>query len=289
LLGVALHAGTSFPVGQVEFLHLEPLDFEEFLLANGEGKLVELYKADPKQIFDQTLSEYLKYYFFTGGMPAVVQSWITEKNVEKVETLQEEILRSYLFDFSKHTDSAITRKINQIRKAIPKQFAKENDKFMRGLVREGARAREYELALQWIIDSGVGRKVPRVKRGDKLPLLAYKEDSAFKLYFLDVGLLRKLANIPSKVVLGKEAIFYEFNGMLAEQFVLQNMADYQLFYRTSGANAEVDFVVQFEDSILPIEVKSGENTQSKSLKVYREKYQPKMSIRFSLKKYIVQD
>jgi predicted AAA+ superfamily ATPase len=220
-------------VGQVDFLHLEPLDFEEFLIANGEEKLVNLYKSEPHQIFDETLHTYLNYYFFTGGMPAIVQSRITEKNVEKVEQLQENILLSYLFDFSKHTDPIVTRKIHQIWESIPKQFAKENDKFMRGLVREGARAREFELALQRLIDSGVGRKVTRVKRGDKLPLLAYKEDSAFKLYFLDVGLLRKLANIPSKVILEKDAIFEQFRGLLAEQFVLQNLHQYQLFYRTS--------------------------------------------------------
>lgn len=289
LLWIALHKETSFPVGKIEFLHLEPMDFEEFLLANGEEKLIKLYKKSPNQIFDGRLYEYMKQYLFVGWMPEIVQSWITEQDVEKIDLLQWNILQSYRYDFSKHTNEQMTKRLTQIWEAIPLQFAKENDKFIRWILRQWARAKDYEIALQWLVDSGLVRKVNRVKRWDKLPLLAYQEDSAFKLYFLDVWLLRKLADIPSNVLMNKYSIFNEYNWLFAEQFVLQNMNNYKIFYRTSNANAEVDFITQIEEKIIPIEVKSGENTKSKSLKIYREKYNPKMSIRFSLLDLIEQD
>ena len=289
LLWIALHKETSFPVWKIEFLHLEPMDFEEFLLANWEGKLVNLYKEDLNQKFDDKLYEYMKQYLLVGWMPEVVQSRITEQDVEKVDLLQWNILQSYRYGFSKHTTDQMTKRLTQIWESIPLQFAKENDKFVWWILRQWARAKEYEIALQWLVDSGLVRKVNRVKRWDKLPLLAYQEDSAFKLYFLDVGLLRKLADIPGRVLLNKSAIFDEYNGLFAEQFILQNMWKYKLFYWTSNANAEVDFISQIGEYIIPFEVKSWENTKSKSLKIYRDKYNPHKSIRFSLLKYVEQD
>ena len=289
LLWIALHKETSFPVGKIEFLHLEPMDFEEFLLANGEEKLIKLYKKNPNQIFDERLYEYMKQYLFVGWMPEIVQSWITEQDVEKIDLLQWNILQSYRYDFSKHTNEQMTKRLTQIWEAIPLQFAKENDKFIWWILRQWARAKDYEIALQWLEDSGLVRKVNRVKRWDKLPLLAYQEESIFKLYFLDVWLLRKLANIPSQVLMNKSAVFDEYNWLFAEQFVLQNMSKYKCFYWTSNANAEVDFLAQIKENIVPIEVKSGKNTKSKSLKIYREKYNPQKCVRFSLLDFIEQD
>lgn len=289
LLGIALHQWTSFPTGKVDFLHLDPMDFEEFLLANWEEKLVNLYKSNTNQIFDDKLNEYMKLYFIVGWMPEIVQSRILQKDIEKVESLQENILQSYRYDFSKHTDEKTTKRLTQIWESIPQQFAKENDKFIWWMLREWARAKDYEIALQWLVDSWLVRKVNRIKRWDKLPLRAYKEDNVFKLYFLDIWLLKKLAEIPSKVLLNKASLFDEYNWLFAEQFVLQNLSSQEMFYRTSWNSAEVDFVSQIWENIVPIEVKSGENTKSKSLWVYRQKYNPNISIRFSLLKFIKQE
>lgn len=282
LLGTALHLGTSFPTWKVDIQYLYPLDFEEFLLANNEDKLIQLYKINQNDTFNEKLYEYFKYYLYVWWMPEIVFSRITEHNFEIIDSLQWSLLQSYRYDFSKHTDITLTKKITQIWESIPLQFAKENDKFIWGVLREWARAKEYEIALQWLCDSGLVRKVTRVKRWDKIPLSAYKEEDAFKLYFLDVWLLRNMANIPWSVLLNKNSIFDEFNGLIAEQFVLQNMDKYHCFYWTSWANAEVDFVTQINDKVIPIEVKSWENTKSKSLRIYREKYSPDLSIRYSL-------
>lgn len=289
LLWIALHKETSFPVWKIEFLHLEPMNFEEFLLANGEERLIKSCKKELNQNFNNKLYEYMKQYLFVGWMPEIVQSRITEQDIEKVDLLQWNILQSYKYDFSKHTTEQMTKRLTQIWESIPLQFAKENDKFIRWVIREWTRAKDYEIALQWLEDSGLVRKINRVKRWDKLPLLAYQEESIFKLYFLDVWLLRKLANIPSQVLMNKSAIFDEYNWLFAEQFVLQNMGKYKFFYWTSNANAEIDFISQINENIIPFEVKSGKNTKSKSLKIYREKYNPKISIRFSLLDYIEQD
>ena len=289
LLWITLHSWTSFPTGQTDFLHLEPMDFEEFLMANWEEKLVEVYKKDQNQVFWEKLYEYFKYYLFVGWMPEVVQSWVIEKDVERVDILQRNIIQSYRYDFSKHTDINLTKRLTQIWESIPVQFAKENDKFIWWVLKSWARAKEYELALQWLIDSWLVRKVNRVKRWDKIPLSAYQEEWAFKLYFLDVWLLRKLAGIPWNALLDKMAIFNEYNGLFAEQFVLQNLSYLDFYYRTSWANAEVDFVGQIQERIVPIEVKSWENTKAKSLKIYREKYCPEISVRFSLLPLIEND
>jgi predicted AAA+ superfamily ATPase len=221
-------------------------------------------------------------YLVTGGMPEVVQSWITEKNIEKIEKIQDAILQTYIRDFSKHAKEPESIRIKQVFDSLPNQFAKRNDKFVYGVVREGARAREYELAIERLLAAGIARRVNLVKCGDKLPLRAYSERSSFKLYFIDVGLFRHFAKIPTAIVLDKTAIFDEFNGLLAEQYVLQELNDYELFYWTSEAQAEIDFVTQLNVQIVPIEVKSGLNVKAQSLKVYRDKYSPELAVRFSL-------
>jgi len=283
LLGLFLHNGTSFPVGKVDFLTLEPMSFEEFLIASGEQKLVKTIKEKNEVILDSVLKEHLNYYLFVGGMPEVVASWLKEKNVDAVDKIQSTILTAYINDFSKHADPATSTRIRQVMESLPRQFAKRNDKFVYGLVKSGARAREYELAIQWLVDGGIVRKVNRVERGDKQPLNAYKDSNAYKLYFVDIGLFRRLAGISSTMIMKNNAIFNEFNGLIAEQFVLQQINSTDIFYWT-GVTSEVDFVLQMEDDIIPIEVKSGENVKAKSLRIYRELYNPKISIRFSLKK-----
>jgi predicted AAA+ superfamily ATPase len=283
LLGLFMHSGASFPVGKVDFLHLEPLNFKEFLLASGQEKLVAQVKKDGQALLTDQLKEHLSYYLIIGGMPEAVAEWIARRDLATVEKIQNNILIAYHHDFSKHTTGAMPTRIRQVWESLVSQFAKHGGKFIYGLIKNGARAREYELAVQWLVDSGVVRKVYRVERGDKLPLEAYKDTSAFKLYFVDVGLFRALAKIPASLILNKNAIFSEFNGLIAEQYVLQELAPRQLFFWDSGATSEVDFVAQFGERIVPIEVKSGENVKAKSLRVFRDKFAPAVSIRFSLK------
>jgi predicted AAA+ superfamily ATPase len=284
LLGIFLHKDSSFPVGKVNTLKLEPIDFEEFMLANERENIVTFLQSNPfETAFNEILSDLLKQYLYIGGMPEVVADWIENKDVQKVNEIQAEILNSYRKDFIKHTDNTTAVRIRQVFDSLPAQFAKKNDKFLYGTVKEGARAREYEMAIEWLIDAGIVRRVNQVSCGDKIPLKSYAEFSAFKLYFVDVGLFRNLAEIPFEVIADKTAIFNEFNGLVAEQFVLQQLAKHTLYFWTGGEKSEVDFVMQYGSEIVPIEVKSGKNVKAKSLKIFREKYTPKVSVRFSLK------
>ena len=284
LLGVFLHKGTSFPVGKIDSLKLEPLDFEEFILANDRKKILDYSKEHPfENQFKEIFYDLFKYYLFTGGMPAVVADWIETHDFNSVKINQEKILNNYLNDFSKHADYTAAIRIRQVFESLPAQFAKRNDKFLYGTVKTGARAREYELAIEWLLDAGIVRRVNHVKVGNKIPLKAYSDPSAFKLYFVDIGLFRYLADIPVEVIHNKDAIFDEFNGLLAEQFVLQQLAKHNLFFWTGGETSEIDFMMQYGSDIVPIEVKSGTNVKAKSLKLFRETYSPRISIRFSLK------
>lgn len=284
LLGVFLHKDTSFPVGKVNSLKLEPMDFEEFLWANKRENLMAFLKSNPYETtFNEVLSDLFKQYVYIGGMPEVVADWIENQNVENVNSIQSEILGNYRNDFIKHTDNTMAVRIRQVFDSLPAQFAKKNDKFVYGVAKTGARAREYEMAIEWLVDAGIVRRVNQVKSGNKIPLKSYANTSAFKLYFVDVGLFRHLAEIPFEVINSKTAIFDEFNGLVAEQFVLQQLAKYTLYYWTSGETSEVDFIMQHGTYIVPIEVKSGTNVKAKSLKIFRETYSPKTSIRFSLK------
>ena len=285
LLGVALHSGTSFPVGKVDFLRLEPLSFEEFCWASGLEEKIDYTCKSPGNYehFSGEFSDAFTQYMAVGGMPRAVVEWLESKDMRAVDEVLSGILMSYRNDFSKYTDPSQAERINYIWQSIPSQFAKENRRFIYGVARPGARAREYKLSIAWLVDAGLVRKVHSVSRGDQLPLEAYKDMSVFKLYLLDIGLLRVLCGLSSGDITGSDDIFRQFNGMFAEQFVLQQLARNTLYYWTSGARSEVDFVTQFKGNIVPIEVKSGENVKAKSLRVYRDKYQPRLSVRFSMK------
>ena len=289
LLGVALHSGTSFPVGKVDFLSLQPLNLEEFLLANNESLLIEFVKNEgireiPKAIADK-LIDYLKLYFVIGGMPGAVNTWLNTRDYSMVEERQRDILETYENDFSKHAPNAVVPKLRYLWDSVPSQLAKENKKFIYGLVREGARARDYEEAMLWLLDSGLLRKVGRITKA-AMPLKAYEDLKAFKLYHLDVGLLRVMSELSPDAILDGIKIFEEFKGALTEQFVLSELAGKNfmrnIYYWTSEATAEVDFVFADNRNIYPVEVKAGENLRARSLKVYRERYNPKIAIRTSL-------
>ena len=215
--------------------------------------------------------------------PAVLADWVETHDFDNVKINQEKILNNYRNDFSKYTDRTSAIRIRQVFESLPAQFAKKNDKFLYETVKSGARAREYELAIEWLLDAGIVRRVNNVKVGDKIPLKAYSDPSAFKLYFVDIGLFRYLADIPFEVISDKNAVFNEFNGLLTEQFVLQQLTKHNLFFWTGTKLSEVDFVMQYGSEIIPIEVKSGTNVNAKSLKLFRETYSPKIGIRFSLK------
>ena len=289
LLGVTLHKGTSFPVGKVDFLTLQPLTFEEFLIANGEEILCKYIRKSElvplPQAFVDKLSDYLKLYFIIGGMPAAVQIWLDERDFTKVEEKQLAILETYTQDFSKHAPSSIVPKLRYLWNSIPSQLAKENKKFIYGLVKEGARAREYEDALLWLLDSGLIRRVGRITKG-ALPLKAYEDLKSFKLYHLDIGLLRVMSELSPQAITQSIRIFEEFKGALTEQYALQELSSLPsirtIYYWTSRATAEVDFVFSDGLRVIPLEVKASGNIQARSLKVYREKYDTKLAIRTSL-------
>ncbi len=290
LLGVFLHDQVSFPVGKVDFLELQPLDFEEFLLANGEETLIDIIKKNkfeqlPDLITDK-LRDYLKKYFVIGGMPRAVKTWIEEKDFELVERVQKGIIEAYERDFSKHTDSSTATKIQYVWNSIPSQLAKENRKFVYGVVKDGARAREYENSINWLKDTGLIRVVNRVKCGDKQPLKAYEDLKAFKIYLLDIGLLRVLCELPYETIIEKDSIYTEFNGLLTEQFVLQELGNVKkvntIYYWSNEFQSEVDFVFAYKNLIIPVEAKAGINVKAQSLKVYMKEYNPKFAIRYSL-------
>lgn len=290
LLGVALHQGTSFLVGKVEFLTLQPLSFQEFLIANEEKMLVDyiLQGNFDTEAFVEKLQDYLKSYFVIGGMPAAVQKWLDTHDYFEVEDIQRQLLQAYVDDFSKHAPSKLIAKIRYVWQSIPSQLAKENKKFVYGLVREGARAREYEDTLMWLSDTGLIRRVYRLSKPD-LPLKAYEDLQSFKVYLLDVGLLRLLGGLSPKVIIEGCRIFEEFKGALTEQFVLQELSLFPRLntshYWTSDASAKVDFVFSEGLEVYPLEVKSGVNVHAKSLKIYDGKYNPKYLYRTSLLPY----
>ena len=295
LLGIAIHEGTSFPVGKVDFLDLMPLSFLEFLDALNEKDLLELLKNndfDMLKVFSSKLKDYLKIYYYVGGMPEVVNSYIQNKDLIEVRRIQKTLLEDYEQDFSKHAPKNIVPRIRQLWNNIPTQLAKENKKFIYGLVREGARAREYEIALSWLIDCGLIYQINRVNNS-KIPLSAYQDFSAFKLYILDVGLLSAMAGIDAKTILEGNAIFEEFKGSLTEQYVLcqlKQCTDLNIFYWSAEAGtAEVDFITQIGTNNVPIEVKAAENLQAKSLKTFVEKYKTKINVRTSMNNYRRED
>ena len=291
LLGVAIHEGTSFPVGKVDFLDLTPLSFFEFLEALGENELLKLLKSndfDMITVFETKLKEYLKIYYYVGGMPEVVNAYIENKDLNETREIQKKLLDAYEQDFSKHAPTNVVPRIRQLWNNIPTQLAKENKKFIYGLIREGARAREYEIALSWLIDCGLIYQVNRVNTA-KIPLSAYQDFNAFKLYLLDVGLLTAMAGVDAKTLLEGNEVFQEFKGSLTEQYVLcqiKECTNFDTFYWSSDTGtAEIDFITQIDGNNVPIEVKANENLQSKSLKSFVQKYNTKINIRTSMSSY----
>lgn len=292
LLGVALHRETSFPVGKVEFLTIGPMSFEEFLLANEEEMLLawtkEHYQEKIPEMFREKYLDYLKKYFIIGGMPAAVSAWIETKDFSVVTKIQRRLLLAYENDFSKHAPATVIPKIHHIWNSIPSQLARENKKFIYGLAKEGARAREYEDALLWLRDSGMIRRVGLVK-GGRLPLKAYEDLKAFKIYFLDVGLLRTMCEVEPEIILDSVAVFREFMGALTEQFVLQELQAEKIagsiYYWSEGATSEVDFVFAYRNRIVPVEAKAGMVIHAQSLKLFCRKYEPETALRTSLQNY----
>ncbi|MDG6280905.1 ATP-binding protein [Glaesserella parasuis] len=295
LLGVSLHHQVSFPVGKVDFLPLYPMDFHEFLLAVGKQDLVELLNLKDWSLISAMKSRYielLRQYYFVGGMPEAVKVFIETQNFDAVRQVQKNLLMAYEQDFSKHIrDGQTVQKVRSIWHAIPEQLAKENKKFIYTNLQKGARSKDYEIALQWLKDSGLVHSVPRIKK-PHLPLSAY-QDNAFKLYGLDIGLLSAQSHLDASVLLDGSRIFSEFKGALTEQYVLQQLIanqDNPVFYwATEKGTAEVDFVVQQKQAVIPIEVKAEENLKAKSLKVYVEQFQPEHAFRFSMADYREQD
>ena len=291
LLGIALHEGTSFPVGKVDFLKLYPLSFKEFLMAIGLERFAELLdKKDYVMIksFKQTYIDALKQYYYVGGMPEVVASFADEKDFVEVRKIQKRILTAYEQDFSKHAPKEIVPKIRMLWNSIPSQLAKENKKFIYGLIREGARAKEYETAIMWLSDCGLVHKVSRIN-APNIPLKAYEDLKAFKLFIVDVGLLGAMVGLNQRTLLNGNELFTEFKGALTEQYVMQQLAvnqDLGVYYYTNDRNTcEVDFIVDNGDNIIPLEVKAEINLKAKSLKTYREKFTPEISIRSSMADY----
>ncbi|MEJ2883504.1 ATP-binding protein [Pedobacter sp. GR22-6] len=288
LLGVALNRHTSFPVGKVEFLDLYPLNFIEFLIAKGQGDLVNLLRNSDWsliKVYKNRYIELLRQYYYIGGMPEAVLSFVLEENFTEVRAIQKRILEAYEQDFSKHAPHEIVPRIRMLWNSIPAQLAKENKKFIYGIIKEGARAKEYEMAMSWLIDCGLVHKVYRASK-PAMPLKAYEDHSAFKLFLLDVGLLAAMGDIDVTTLLEGNAIFQEFKGALTEQYVLQqlktNKAVITYYWSAENATAEIDFLIQHSGNIIPIEVKAEENLRAKSLKSFVDKYAPGLAIRTSM-------
>lgn len=295
LLGIALHRGTSFPVGKVDFLKLYPLSFQEFLMAIGKKQFSELLdQQDFSMItsFRETYADALKQYYFVGGMPEAVESFAENQDFNEVRQIQKRILAAYEQDFSKHAPNEVVPRLRMLWNSIPAQLAKENKKFIYGLVREGARAKDYETALLWLSDCGLVHRVSRVN-APGIPLRAYEDMKAFKLFVLDVGLLGCMTGLHQRTLLDGNALFVEFRGALTEQYVcqqLKTLADLELCYYTNDrGSCEVDFVVDTGGRVMPLEVKAETNLRAKSLKTYREKFSPELAIRTSMADYRKED
>ncbi len=295
LLGVALHPGTSFPVGKVDFMTLYPLDFLEFMTATGNDNLVELLKSNDFEMVTSFKGKYidlLKQYYYIGGMPEVVSRFIASNDYTTAREIQNKILMAYEQDFSKHAPNETVPRIRMLWTSIPSQLAKENRKFIYGLIRQGARAREYELAMTWLIDCGLIYKVSRVSKPD-MPLMAYQDFNAFKLFVLDVGLLSAMSGLSLKSILENNKIFEEFKGALTEQYVLQQLITNSeikpYYWSAERSTGEIDFIFQHDNDVVPLEVKAAENLQAKSLKNYCLKYNPKNAIRTSMSDYRKED
>jgi predicted AAA+ superfamily ATPase len=289
LLGLSLQHKNSFPVGKVDFLNLSPISFLEFLEILGETELVGQVKNKHWEVvgtFHELLIEKLRLYYFIGGMPEVVAAFEKTKDLTLVRDLQQKIILGYENDFAKHAPHNIVQKIRLVWHSLLSQLAKENRKFIYGQIKKGARAKDFEDAINWLVAAGLVLKINRVDI-PTLPLNAYADMDSFKLYFIDIGLLNAKGNLDQSILLNKNAILKEFKGASTEQFVCQNLySKHELFYWTApNATAEIDFLLQNQNEIIPIEVKSEENLKSKSLKLYVDRFSPKLAIRTSMNQY----
>ncbi len=288
LLGIALHSGTSFPVGKVDFLKLYPLSYKEFLMAMGNDRFANLLEGCDFQMmtsFRQLYIDTLKHYYFVGGMPEAVLRFSENRDFNEVREIQKRILDAYEQDFSKHAPNEIVPKIRMVWNSIPSQLVKENKKFIYGLVREGARAKDYEMAIMWLSDCGLVHKVSRVNVPN-IPLKAYEDLKAFKLFLADVGLLGCMTGLRQSCLLDGNNMFKEFKGALTVQYVMQQFAtipEFHIYYYTNDrGSCEVDFVVDNGEMAVPVEVKAEINLKAKSLKTYCEKFTPQISIRTAM-------
>lgn len=295
LLGVALHAGTSFPVGKVDRMHLYPLNFQEFLYAMGEDAAAEILQTKDQRmitVLREKLSDLLRQYYYVGGMPEAVNYYKDNKEFTGVRQIQKNLLAYYQQDFSKHAEPRLTERLNLVWSSIPAQLAKENRKFIYSQIRQGARAKDFEMAIQWLSDCGLIHVIHRVTKPG-YPLKAYEDLNAFKIYLLDVGLLGAMADLSSNTIVEGNRIFTEFKGALAEQYVLQELIAEDhlnpMYYSAENSRMEIDFIVQKGDEVIPIEVKAEENLRAKSLRSYCEKYKSKTAVRFSMSDYREQD
>lgn len=290
LLGVSLAQSESFPVGKVDMLKIYPLDFEEFLYASGQSSLCDILANKEFELIDafaEKLTEYLHRYFFVGGMPEVVKSFIDNANLNEVRRLQQSIIDAYRKDISKHTSKIESVRIGQVLASLPSQLTKENKKFIYGVAKKGSRANDFELAIQWLVDAGLVYKVCRVTK-IAAPLKFYEDISAFKLFFLDVGLLCCMANVPPAMVLINPDSLSEYKGMMAEEYVAQQLVANGVepyYWSNDSTPAEIDFVIQLADNVYPIEVKASTNVRGKSIARYAKENPGKRGLRYSLLGY----
>ena len=289
LLGIELHRNSSFPVGKVRFMTLRPMSFLEFLIAVGEDGLENMLAAKDWTniaMFSSRLKEYLKMYYYVGGMPEAVLAFSLRRDFDEVREIQQEILHSYDFDFSKHAPLEIVPRIRQLWTSLPAQLSKENRKFIYGLVKSGARAREYEAALQWLIDGGLIYKVCNVS-APRIPLKSYEDESAFKLFMLDVGLLGAMSTLDSETIVEGNRIFTEFKGALTEQYALQELILHHdpFYFAKQNSQLEIDFLIQENGNVIPIEVKAEENLRARSLRQFVSDYSPQNAYRLSMSDY----
>lgn len=295
LLGIAMHQNDSFPVGKVDFMYLYPLSFFEFLEAIGEKRMVDLLLSKDWQMitmFRTKFEERLRQYYYVGGMPAVVCAFAADGDIERVRTLQNGILESYERDFSKHAPAIEVPRIRMVWQSIPAQLSKENRKFVYGVVKEGARAKDFELAIEWLKDAGLIYKVNRSKKG-QLPLAAYEDFSAFKIFMSDIGLMGAMSKLPAQSLLSGNALFSDFKGALTEQYVMQQLktnAELSIYYWSADSSrGEIDFLLQRDSDIIPVEVKAEENLQAKSLRSFVDKNPGLHGVRLSMSPYREQD
>lgn len=295
LLGITLHEGTSFPVGKVDMLYMYPMDFEEFLLAMGKEQLVELLRNNSWAALTPLrgmLTELLRQYYFVGGMPEAVKTYVERGDIWEVRSIHSKIIDAYRNDMSKHVPKQQMQRINMVWNSIPSQLARDNKKFIYGALRKGARANDFEIAIQWLVDSGLVHKVHRISK-PVVPLKFYEDMASFKLFLLDCGLLGALSETPPEQILIGDNVFEEYKGAFTENYVLQQLKSlprtFVYYYSNDNSTLEIDFVVQHEAHVIPIEVKAEENLRAKSLRQFVTDNSGLHGVRFSMSDYREQD